>query len=288
MPSWQPQFSAYPPLALASAVGAAPVLTCAPQPPLLRCPPRKRARPPQVRLGALSEERQELCRRLASFGGATSSAVSSASAGANVSAYDSTASGCEPSAQAGAFSGALSSGEAAPGPSWAPLEPPQQQLGEQQRRHQRLQEQQQQQMGEEEEEEEEEGEEEEERITQSRVGPMRLDAFTEQSEIVDQMAANTRRTGAIMSLHFEAMLNLLTHAQRARLMGLCFPLPVNVGKCVKALAHLLKLEPDALPPAAQLDLRGEMARWAQAGPAPPRRWVLGSGTIGSGASGGGA
>lgn len=158
------------------------------------------------------------------------------------------------------------------------MEPPQQQLGEQQRRHQRLQEQQQ----------PEEAGEEEERITQSRVGPMRLDAFTEQSEIVDQMAANTRRTGAIMYLHFEVMLNLLTHAQRARLMGLCFPLPVNVGKCVKALAHLLKLEPDALPPAAQLDLRGEMARWAQAGPVPTWRWVLGSGTIGSGASGGGA
>jgi hypothetical protein len=253
---WATAVCSLPPLALVFAVGAAPVLTCAPQPPLLRCPPRKRPRPPQVRLGALSEERQELCRRLASFGGATSSAVSSASAGANAGAYDSTASRREPSAQAGAFSGMLSSGEAAPSPSGAPLEPPQQQLGEQQRRHQRLQEQQQQQHEEEEEEEEEEGEkeeeeeEEEERITQSRVGPVWFDAFTEQSEIVDQMAANTRRTGDATYLHFEAMNHFMTDAQRARLMALCFPLPVNVGKCVKALAHLLKLEPNALPPAA--------------------------------------
>jgi hypothetical protein len=111
---------------------------------------------------------------------------------------------------------------------------------------------------------------------------LRFDSFTEQSEIADQIAANTARMGRVQQLHFTTIYAILTDLQRARMSYLCFPFAVNVSKCVACATHMLKFEPGSLPPAAELDLRSEMACWASpaAGPAPAWRWA------GIGAAGG--
>jgi hypothetical protein len=121
---------------------------------------------------------------------------------------------------------------------------------------------------------------------QGMEAPCRFDAFTEQSEIADEMAANTRRVGAILQLHMTALYAILTDVQRARLGAVSFPVPANTAKCVKALAHLLRFQPDSLPPASAADLRSEMARWTRIGAAPPRERVIGG--DGGGGAGRGA
>jgi hypothetical protein len=103
----------------------------------------------------------------------------------------------------------------------------------------------------------------------------RYDSFTEQSEIADQIAANTARMGGLLQLHFTTLHVIFTDLQRARLVYLSFPFPPNATKCAACLSHMLKFEPGLLPPAAELDLRSEMACWASpcAGPAPQWRWA---------------
>jgi hypothetical protein len=96
-----------------------------------------------------------------------------------------------------------------------------------------------------------------------------LDALAEQSELADLIAANTARMGGLLQLHLIAPYAVLTDLQRARLLFQCFPIPTNAAKCAAALAHLLKFEPAALPPAAELGLRSEMARWAPLLAGPP-------------------
>jgi hypothetical protein len=105
-----------------------------------------------------------------------------------------------------------------------------------------------------------------------------LDALAEQSELAELIAANTARMGGLLQLHNTTAYAVLTDVQRARLDFLCFPIPVNAAKCVAAIAHLLKFEPAALPPAANVDLRSEMARWA---PPPPGHTAGGGGAAGA-------
>jgi hypothetical protein len=112
----------------------------------------------------------------------------------------------------------------------------------------------------------------------------RFDPLTEQSEVAEALAANTARVGAALQLHMTLAYAVLTDAQRARLGGVCFPVPCNTGKTTAALAHLLRFAPAALPPAAGADLRRQMAAWVARGAGPRRRWVI---CPGGGPSGGG-
>jgi hypothetical protein len=102
----------------------------------------------------------------------------------------------------------------------------------------------------------------------------RFDPLTEQSEVAEALAANAARVGAALQLHMTLGYAILTDAQRARLGGVCFPVPCNTGKTIAALAHLLRFAPAALPPAAGADLRGETAAWVARGAGPRRRWVI--------------
>jgi hypothetical protein len=118
-----------------------------------------------------------------------------------------------------------------------------------------------------------------------------FDALTEQSEVADLIAANTARMGGLVQLHFTVIYSLLTDVQRARMAYLLFPFPPNVAKCIACIAHMLKFEPASLPPAAELGLRSEMARWAPppAAPAPQWRWAgVGGGGPAAGAAHGGS
>jgi hypothetical protein len=63
-----------------------------------------------------------------------------------------------------------------------------------------------------------------------------LCAFTVQSDIADQMAANTRRMGTIPRLHMAAMHSILADVQRARLCALAPPNPPNRCRQVHLLA----------------------------------------------------
>jgi hypothetical protein len=116
-----------------------------------------------------------------------------------------------------------------------------------------------------------------------------LDALAEQSELAELIAANTARMGGLLQLHLTAPYAVLTDLQRARLLFQCFPIPTNAAKCAAALAHVLKFEPAALPPAAELDLCWEMARWAPPppgpGPPPPPQGRMAGGAAVAGAAG---
>jgi hypothetical protein len=117
-----------------------------------------------------------------------------------------------------------------------------------------------------------------------------LDALAEQSELAELIAANTARMGGLLQLHHTTAYAILTDVQRARLDFLSFPILANVAKCIAAIAHMLKFEPVALAPAAELRLRWEMARWAgwAPGPPPPQGCAAGAGTAVAGARDAGA
>jgi hypothetical protein len=117
-----------------------------------------------------------------------------------------------------------------------------------------------------------------------------LDALAEQSELAELIAANTARMGGLLQLHHTTGYAILTDLQRARLDFLCFPIPANIAKCVAAIARMAKFEPTALPPAEELRLRWEMARWAPPppGPPPPQGCAAGAGTAVAGARDAGA
>jgi hypothetical protein len=131
-------------------------------------------------------------------------------------------------------------------------------------------------------------EEEEAHGVQGAMDPSPADAIIEQCEIAEQLAANTRRMSAIMQVHLVAMYVIMTDVQRALLGGLTFTIPPNVRKCVESVAQMLKFEPEALPPAADARIGGEVAHWIGAGLAPPRRWVIGSGAVSCSSAGGSA
>jgi hypothetical protein len=108
----------------------------------------------------------------------------------------------------------------------------------------------------------------------------RFDSFTEQSEIADQIAANTARMGSLLQLHMAALYSILTDVQRARLCVLAFPVPPNAAKCTKSLKHVLTFTPERVPSGAAVDLAAQMACWARAGaprpPCPPASGSTGS------------
>jgi hypothetical protein len=106
-----------------------------------------------------------------------------------------------------------------------------------------------------------------------------MGAFAAQSEIVEELSANTERMGAIMRLHQQLIYCIFTDAQRARLRAAVYPAPLNAGKCVVALQRAVAARPGAFPGAEAADLRGEQAAWAAA---------EGSGSVGAAPGPGGA
>ena len=94
--------------------------------------------------------------------------------------------------------------------------------------------------------------------------PPPLDAFAEQSEIVAAMEANTRRMAWVMYTHLHLIFLIMTDVQRARLMARVHPVPVSGPKGFGAMRYVMKMTPDAFPPAEPAKLQAQQAAWLAA------------------------
>lgn len=88
-----------------------------------------------------------------------------------------------------------------------------------------------------------------------------LDQLAEQTEVAEEMAANADRMGSVVHLHCTLVFAILTDLQRAQLWTRAFPVPVNAGKCERALQHLMKFRHEAFPPAVPRELEMQQGAW---------------------------